>query len=269
VLTSFVFIVVPTAIFVAVLLLVRAKLAPPGGWVGDMPAAGAIYSTAATGLAVLLAFLIIGTFESYQTARTATGTEAAEVQQMYSTALYFDQPYADQLRGDVLCYGRAVVSDDFPAMARGQEGQVAQYWVDRTSADMRATPPLVDTKQIEAFAHWLEVNEARQEARRSRLAEAQPFVPGFLWAVLLLITVVVLAFQVLFADPAARRLGQVMAMVAMALAFFSALTLVWVLDRPFHDRGAAIPHNRMSASLGVMQRTAPATLPCDGDGNPR
>ena len=51
-----------------------------------MPAAGAIYSTAATGLAVLLAFLIIGTFESYQTARTATGTEAAEVQQLYATA---------------------------------------------------------------------------------------------------------------------------------------------------------------------------------------
>ena len=218
---------------------------------------------------MLLAFLIIGTFESYQTARTATGTEAAEVQQLYATAQYFDRPYADQLRGDALCYGRAVVSDDFPAMARGQEGQVVQYWVDRTNTDMRATPPLVDTKQIEAFAHWLEVNEARQEARRSRLAEAQPFVPGFLWGVLVLITLVVLGFQALFADPAARRIGQAVAMGAMALALFSALTLVWVLDRPFYDRGAAIPHNRMTASLGVMQRTAPATLPCDGDGRPR
>ena len=55
----------------------------------------------------------------------------------------------------------------------------------------------------------------------------------------------------------------------MAFALFAALSLIWMLDRPFADRGAAIPHTRMSASLGVMQRTAPAILPCDGTGNPR
>jgi hypothetical protein len=129
--------------------------------------------------------------------------------------------------------------------------------------------PANDQRQVEALAHFFEVDEARQEARRSRLAEAQPFVPGFVWGVLVLITFAVLGFQALFADPAGRRLGQAVAMGAMALALFSGLTLVWVLDRPFYDRGAAIPHSRMSASLAVMQRTAPATLPCDGAGQPR
>jgi hypothetical protein len=61
----------------------------------------------------------------------------------------------------------------------------------------------------------------------------------------------------------------VVAIGAMALALFAALALIWMLDRPFADRGAAIPHTRMSASLGVMQRTAPALVPCDGDGSPR
>jgi hypothetical protein len=151
---SVVFIVVPTALAVAVLLLLRARLAPPGGWLADMPAAAGIYSTVGTGLAVLLAFLIIGTFDSYEIARQSAGKEAVAVQQQYAMADYLSQPYADQLRGDVLCYGRAVISDSWPAMARGQEGQVAQYWVDRTEADMRDTP-IEDAKQIEVFAHWL------------------------------------------------------------------------------------------------------------------
>ena len=265
---SVVFIAVPTALAIGVLLLLRAKFAPRGGWLSDMPAAAGIYSTVGTGLAVLLAFLIVGTFDSYETARQAAGKEAVAVQQQYAMAEYLNQPYADTLRGDVLCYGRAVISDSWPAMARGQEGQVAQFWVDRTEANMQATP-VEDAKQIEVFAHWLEAAEIRQEGRRGRLAEALPLVPQFLWVILVLLIVVVLGFQMLFADPAARALGQVVAIGSMAFALFAALSLIWMLDRPFADRGAAIPHTRMSASLGVMQRTAPATLPCDGTGNPR
>ena len=161
-----------------------------------MPAAAGIYSTVGTGLAVLLAFLIVGTFDSYETARQAAGKEAVAVQQQYAMASYLNQPYATRLRGDVLCYGRAVISDSWPAMARGQEGQVAQFWVDRTEADMRPRP-VEDAKQIEVFAHWLEVTETRQEGRRGRLAEALPFVPQFLWVILVLLIVVVLGFQML------------------------------------------------------------------------
>jgi hypothetical protein len=265
---SIVFIVVPTALSVVVLLVIRAKYAPPGSWLGDFPAAGAIYSTVGTGLAVLLAFLIVGTFDSYETARQATGKESVGVQQQYAMAAYLSQPYADQLRGDVLCYGRAVIYDGWPAMARGREGQLTQYWVDRTESDMRATP-IQDPKQIEVFAHWLEVTEARQEGRRSRISEAQPLVPEFVWVVLVGLIVVVLGFQLLFTDPSARVVGQVVAIGSMTFALFAALTLVWMLDRPFADRGAAISHNRMSASLGIMQKTAPAILPCDGAGKPR
>src|SRR3954454_15157889 len=107
---SILLIVVPTVLAVVTMLVLRARVAPPGGWLADFPAAGAIYSTVGTGLAVLLAFLIVGTFDSYETARQATGKEAVGVQQQYAMAAYLSQPYADQLRGDVLCYGRAVIS---------------------------------------------------------------------------------------------------------------------------------------------------------------
>ena len=89
-----------------------------------------------------------------------------------------------------------------------------------------------------------------------------------MWAALILISVVVLGYQLLMIDPKVRVVGQAYSMAAMAITVFAALAVVYMVDRPFNDRGAAIPHTRMSAALGVMERTAPATLPCDGAGNP-
>ena len=165
-------VIVPTASLVGLTFVAHRRWAPEGGWLSGMAAAGAIFSAVATGLAVLIAFLIVATFDSYQTAREATGTEAVAVQQQYSMAPTSTSRTADQLHGDVLCYGRAVVTTSWPAMERGQEGADVQYWVDARWTRRCAPRRSYDPKQIEAFAHWLEVSEARQDGRRSRLAEA-------------------------------------------------------------------------------------------------
>ena len=80
---------------------------------------------------------------------------------------------------------------------------------------------------------------------------------------------VVLGYQLLLVDPRVRVFGQAYSMAAMAVTVFAALAIVYMVDRPFNDRGAAIPHTRMSAALEVMERTAPTTLPCDATGSPR
>ena len=51
-----------------------------------MEDAGEIFSTVGTGLAVLIAFLIVAAFGHYQTARDAVGKEAVAVQQQYVMA---------------------------------------------------------------------------------------------------------------------------------------------------------------------------------------
>jgi hypothetical protein len=130
---------------------------------------------------------------------------------------------------------------------------------------------VVGNGQGAALRHWLQLGEVRQEARRTRLAEGQPFVPAFVWFVILLITLAVVLFQCLLADPAATAFGQGVAMTAVASTLFAGLTLVWVLDRPFNDRGAQIPPSRMTASLRIMSQEAsvPSPLPCDQHGNRR
>ena len=191
-----------------------------GGWLSDMPAAGGIFSTAATGLAVLLAFLIVATFDSYQTGRDATGTEAVAVQQPYAMARYFDEPLQpDQLHGDdaLLRPRRRLRRAGRPCSAAARRA-VVQDWVDAHGRGRCRCQVVTDPKQIEAFAHWFDVNKDRQEGRRSRLAEAQPFVPGFLWGCLALLTLVVLGYQILLRRPqrsAARPGGRRWAAMAL------------------------------------------------------
>jgi hypothetical protein len=257
-----------TACAVLAMLVVR-RLAPPGGYLSGMESADGIFSAAGAGLAVVLAFVIFTVFSSYENGRDAAGQEAVAAQQMYQTAGFFPDR-SEELRGQVICYSRSVIHDDWPAMQKGEESSVTQGWVDQLITTVQQARVL-GNGQGAALEHWLQLTEDRQDARRTRIAEGQSFVPGFVWLVLVLMTITVVAFQCLFADPSATGFGQAVAMCAMSLTLFAALTMIWVLDRPFNNRGAQITPSRMQASLAVMtHQTAllPATLPCDADGNP-
>jgi hypothetical protein len=232
-----------------------------------MEDAGEIFSAVATGLAALIAFLIVATFDSYHSGREAAGTEAVAVQQQYGMSSNFDDEYSGTLHGQIICYARAVVHDEWPAMQRGDESADVQEWVDEMDATMLAMP-VDDPKQVEALAHWFDVSQDRQDGRRSRLAEAAPFVPGFLWGALGLLSVVVLGYQFLLLDRRVPVRGQAYSLAAMSLTVFAALATIWIIDRPFNDRGAMVHPTRMESAIALMSRTAPALLPCDANGHP-
>lgn len=257
----------PTLVAVVVMLVIRRK-APPGGRLSSMESADGIFSAAGAGLAVLLAFVIFTVFESYSNARNAAGEEAVAAQQMYSTAAFFPDK-TDELRGEVVCYSRAVIHDEWPAMQREQESPVVQGWIDKLDTSIQQAT-IRGNGQGAALEHWLQLSQDRTDARRTRIAEGLPFVPAFVWWVLVTLSVIVVLFQCLFANPTATAFGQAVAMSAMTATLFAALTMIWVLDRPFNDRGAEIHPTRMQASLTIMSHEAslPATLPCNADGTP-
>ena len=149
---------------------------------------------------------------------------------------------------------------------KGESPQV-QDWVDSMDDSMRAAS-VGNQKQVEALAHWFDVSNDRQEGRRARLAESKPFVPGFLWAALILISIVVLGYQLLMIDPSIKAFPQAYSMAAMAITVFAALAVVYMVDRPFNDRGAEIGHSRIDKAIAVMSRHVPPTLPCTADGTP-
>lgn len=269
---SLLFIAVCTALAVGAMLAFRRYLAPPGGHLHDVPSGPGTFGVVGTGFAVLLAFVIFGSFGSYQAARDYSGAEAVAVRQLYSTSDYFSAPTSAVLHGELICYARAVAEDEWSLMQESRESPAVVEWVDRMDQTLQAAP-VGDAKQAAALGHWLSQSQDRQESRRGRLAEAQPFVPGFLWIVLCLLVVAVLTFQVMFVDPMSAALGQAVAMGAITATLVSGLVLIWVLDRPFNDRGAAIAPTRMNAAEQAMEAdyaesgtTTP--LPCSASGQP-
>ena len=267
---SILFIVVCSALAVGLLYVIRRWFAPPGGYYHDAEIASGIFGVVGTGYAVLLGFVIFSVFGAYDAARQYTAQEAVAIRQLVSTAGYFAPTDAQALRGQLICYGRAVVNDEWPAMQESRESATVTAWV--TRLDLTTQSLTIDNnKESAALQNWFQQGKDRQEARRGRIAEAAPFVPGFVWLVLSVLLGVVIFYQCLFAEPRVPLFAQAVGVAAMAVTLISALSLVWMLDRPFNDRGAMITSARTQLVVSDMERgyTYPvASIPCNATGIP-
>src|SRR5262249_13028134 len=83
-----------------------------------------------TGFAVVLAFVTHAAFQTYNDAKTGAESEAAAVLDMARTANLFPPTERDRLRADFLCYGRAVVDHEWPAMRDGHSSPLVDHWIE-------------------------------------------------------------------------------------------------------------------------------------------
>ncbi len=267
---SVVFILVCTALAIGMFIVIRRYFAPPGGYYHDAEVASGIFGVVGTGYAVVIGFVIFSVFGSYDAARINVAQEAVSMRQLASTAAYFDVKDTQALRGELICYGRAVVNDEWPAMQESRESTLVTGWVGRLDATTQAMD-VESTKKSAALQNWFQQSKDRQEGRRGRIAESAPFVPAFVWTLLVVLLVVVLFYQCLFAEPRRPLFAQAVGVGAMAVTLVSALTLVWMLDRPFNDRGAMLSSARIQAVVLDMEQgyAFPAsTIPCTPQGQP-
>ena len=68
---------------------------------------------------VVLAFVVFAAFQTYNGAQTGAQSEASALLDMFRTAALFPPGQRDQLHSDFICYGRAVVDEEWPAMRAG------------------------------------------------------------------------------------------------------------------------------------------------------
>jgi hypothetical protein len=260
----------PIIIVVVVVTAVAAKLlarrrAPEGGWFTDSPRSAGTLSVIGTMFAVMLAFVILFSLQSYQHAREGASVEAVAVTELSAVAGIFGPPTSERLRGGLVCYGRAVVYDEWPAMQKGNSSALVESWVDTLHDDFAAATPH-EARQEAAYAQWFDVVAQRRDGRRERLAESSPFLPLPLWLALAIGATVTLAYMVAQAD---RREGAIMQ--AIPIAFVAALVsagllLVVFLDNPYTGGNGSIKPTEMSRTL--MRIDNGVAAPCDERGNP-
>jgi Protein of unknown function (DUF4239) len=248
------------------------RRAPPGGFFTDADRAAGVFGVLGTSFAVLLAFVIFLAFESYGTAKEKAGVEAVAVTELSDTAALFPPRSARALRGELVCYARSVIGDEWPTMREGRASAVVEGWLTALDGTLRRAP-IAGEKQAAAYGAWLDEMAQRREGRRGRLAEATPFVPVPLWLVLILGACLVVGYMCLYADPAEPKFVQAAMIGAITSLVVSGLLMVQFLDHPYEDRIGSIRPVEMTRTLALMEaarRTADPrpSVPCDAGGRP-
>ena len=116
-----------SAVTVTVMLLVRRR-APEGSYFSDGDRASGVFGVLATGFSVLLGFIVFLAFTSYDQSRAGAEEEALVLTQQVETAQFFAGAVGAELTGELICYGRSVVDEEWERMEDGTLGDAINPW---------------------------------------------------------------------------------------------------------------------------------------------
>ena len=257
-----------TAAVVAATVGLR-RTAPAGGRFRDSSRAAGLFVVLGVAFAVLAGVALLHALDGRRAAQRDAADEATAVlEQFQASTLFRPLDRQTRIQGELVCYARAVVGQEWPAMKDGRSSPVVDHWVEALQRDLAATTPRGDV----AIQQWLERASARDEARQGRLLGAGGVVPSFLWALLILAAVAVVAFLLFLADPA-ERLGQLLAAGGVTAVVVTTLLATAALAAPFADAGARVGPGAMRDTLRVIQDEVeqlgtPVSPRCDDEGRP-
>src|SRR3954466_12397216 len=133
-------IVATDAFAISVLLLIRSR-APEGGYFADSDRASGVFGVLSTGFAIFAGFIIFLAFTSYDQSRSGAETEALTVIQQFETAQLLPAAARDRMTGEIVCYGRSVVHQEWPQMQDGEGGDAINPWAIALFRSLKVTNP--------------------------------------------------------------------------------------------------------------------------------
>ena len=259
------------AVALALWALVLARRVE-GGWWQDSGRASGVLGAARGPFAVILAFVIFIAFQGYTDARHAAEQEAAATRRLFKETDLLGEFARVQIEGNLVCYARGVISLDWPAMKSGESSEV----VDDTAALLDDQLNAVHVSGVRGPAIDAIFADAarRDEARADRIADAEGEIPGPVWIVLGIGALSVLAYVILFADPAERFFSQAVMVGSVTIVIVGGMALIYFLSHPFRDQMGSIEPTTMQRTLRELQtdpafrRESSLPLTCDEEGRP-
>lgn len=254
------------AVAIGLMYLVRRRSRVDHFFVEIERGAG-VFAVIGTAFAVILAFVVLEAFQSFNDARSGAEQEATTVLTLSRTADFFPADQRDPFEGDLICYDRAVINDEWPLMKDGSRSPVVQMWVVSLQHSLRQLNPESPAQQA-AFLKLLDQEDQRTDARRTRLTEANRTLPAPVWFFLGVGAVMTIGFALFFADRREHFIVQGFLIGAVTALVVSGLLLVWFLDHPYENQSGSIKPDEMERQLPIIEHEhAAVAVPCDQDGD--
>ena len=259
------------AVAVAAMLVVRRR-APEGSYFSDGDRASGVFGVLATGFALLLGLIVFLAFTSYDESKTGAEGEALAVVQQFETAQFLPAAARARLGGELICYGRSVIGQEWPRMRAGSETGAVNPWGLALYRTMQAVEPSTASEQS-AYDKWFDLTSTREEARRDRVHADEGVIPTPLWRTLFFIAALVVVYMLFFADSGERAVTQGLLMGSVVAVMVATLLLIRVLDTPYRPGLGQLRPVAMEQTLGLIDQASGALgqddpLPCDAEGLP-
>ncbi len=269
--SAIVIVVVAVAVSVTAMLLVRRR-APEGSYFQDGDRASGVFGVLATGFAIFAGFVIFLAFTTYDQSRNGAETEALLIVQQFETAQFLPAAVGSRLSGELVCYARTVVHQEWPRMEAGTAGEALNPWAVALFRTLKLADPKTTTEEA-AFSKWLDQTSDREEARRDRIHGAANVIPDTLWIVLLLSASVIFVYMLFFADPTEGPVTQAMLIGSVVAVMTVSLLVIKGLDNPYRDAPGQLQPAAMERALVVLEEERQVVgnvtpLPCDDEGRP-
>jgi hypothetical protein len=220
---------------------------------------------------LLLSFVLVQAFSSYNRVRSAESEEARRLAFEYEVGGYFDDDIALPVQTALVCYGRAVASVEWPALAGGiQLHPLPTQWAGEVEMVLAQIAASDDTDQ--PYGTLLGADRDRADARGKRIIEAEPAVPFSVRLLMVLVSAVALAAIAAFTLPYISRGVQIGALVVMAVVFLAMHWTIYEIDHKFDGVIQVEPVEMILLSTAMAdqfaERHPDVVLPCDERGLP-
>jgi heme/copper-type cytochrome/quinol oxidase subunit 2 len=264
-----VILVVVNAATITAMLMVRRR-APEGSYFKDGDRASGVFGVLAGGFAIFAGFIIFLAFTTYDQSRSGGEAEALTAIQQFETAQLLPPGVRDRLTGEIVCYGRSVVHQEWPQMQDGKGGDTINPWSIALFRSLQLVNPKTASEQA-AYGKWLDQTSDRESGRRDRLHGAEGIIPTSIWLVLFLIAGVVFTFMLFFADSGEGVPSQAMLMGSATTVIVLTLAAINALNHPYNAGVGQIKPVAMQRSLRILDTARTvlnvrAPVPCDARG---
>lgn len=192
--------------------------------------AGPLYATLGVIYGVLLAFVVVIVWQSYDKSQTNVEKEANCLLDIYLDAECFQKDFKESVRGLIKEYADEVVNNEWKLLAAGQGSPEAAGIVKKMWNYYSAYSPATETERV-FFAESIRKLNEMVEFRRMRLVESRTGVEPVLWFVLIAGAAVTISFTFFFG--AENLKAQVLMSVLLAVLISLILLTILLFDYPF------------------------------------
>jgi hypothetical protein len=211
-----------------------------------------IFLNAGVLFAVLLGFMVIAVWESYDAAKTTAATEAAALVPLYRAAGNLPKEAAEKIREYTREYVREVIEDEWPIQTRGGSGSSkARHQIGNLFRAFGDGTIDVQTKKdfpMTCTAVMQHITEVTND-RNKRIIQANESLSPVMWMAIIggALVIITLSFVIYMERPGPHMIMAALMAALIGLLLFSC----YLLSHPF--RGPiAIPAEAFEKTMTVL-----------------